>query len=114
MSPRARVDRTVATAALLAGVLVLAACGGDGSEEPKGAGRTTASAAATTSPTGPSDSPTAGSTFGVAPATGLLLETDNAAVNAPEGWTQAEALATFQKGADAPDGESGMDLGELP
>lgn len=109
MSPRVRAQRAVGVGALLAAMLTLAGCGGSG--DPTGDPGPSEPTAASSSA---DESPSAESTWGSAPATGLRMETPVAAAHAPDGWVQGAEYVKTQKSAEAPDGSSYLTMIELP
>jgi hypothetical protein len=92
-----RVTTALVTAALC---LTLAACG-DGPEGPEHGPSPSAAGATAPSETG-SEAPSESSTASVAPAAGILLSEATSALNAPEGWVEADGLVSYASAADGP------------
>lgn len=97
--------RNVLGALSLAAALTTAGCtGGSPGADP--------APPASGSPSGPASSPTTSDPT-VAPATGRLMRTSDATVNAPEGWTSALAKTYDHLTLAAPDGVSSVTLSDF-
>jgi predicted small lipoprotein YifL len=93
--------RRAATALAAAALgLSLAGCGDD-PEGPQEVPSPSASGTTASAESG-STSPSASATVPVAPAAGIVLSEATAQLNAPEGWTAADAFVDFASAADGP------------
>lgn len=99
-------------AAALAGLVLLAGCGGD---DAKAETKASPSPSGTSSPSDASSeaTPSEDASPSVTPATGILLDMPHATINAPRGWKQLEDFLKFGTEANPPTGEGAVRLTQL-